>query len=130
MEDIDGSVFYGCSNLEFIDLKNVKTIDVQAFIGCTALKTLHLPATLTSIDTSAFWGCTNLTYVTVGEGFSVSLNLSASTKYTAETLHAIIENLADLTGKDSQTLTLGTTNIAKLDEEHKTMLTDKNWVLA
>ena len=38
--------------------------------------------------------------------------------------------LAGLTGKDSQTLTLGATNIAKLDEEHKTMLTDKNWVLA
>ena len=85
---------------------------------------------MTSVDTSAFSGCTNLTDVTVGEGFSASLNLSVSTNFTAETLHAIIENLADLTGKDSQTLTLGATNIEKLDEAHKTMLTDKNWVLA
>lgn len=130
LEDIRVSVFYGCSNLEFIDLKNVKTIYTQAFIGCTALKTLHLPSTLTSVDTSAFSGCTNLTDVTVDKGFSASLKLSVSTKFTAETLHAIIENLADLTGKDSQNLTLGATNIAKLDEEHKTMLTDKNWVLA
>ena len=130
LEHIYASVFYGCSNLEFINLKNVKTISVQAFIGCTALKTLHLPSTLTSVETSAFASCTNLTDVTVGEEFSTSLNLSFSTKFTTETLHAIIENLADLTGKDSQTLTLGATNIAKLDEEHQTMLTDKNWVLA
>lgn len=130
LEHIYASVFYGCSNLEFIDLKNVKTISVQAFLGCAALKTLYLPSTLTSVETSAFSGCTNLTDVTVGEGFSTSLNLSASTKFTAETLHAIIENLADLTGKDSQTLTLGATNIAKLDDEHKTMLANKNWTLA
>lgn len=130
LEHIYASVFYGCSNLEFINLKNVKTISTQAFIGCTALKTLYLPSTLTSVETSAFASCTNLTDVTVGEEFSTSLNLSASTKFTAETLHAIIENLADLTGKDSQTLTLGTTNIAKLDDEHKTMLTNKNWTLA
>lgn len=130
LENIYGSVFYGCSNLEFIDLKNVKTIYVQAFIGCTALKNIHLPNTLTSVNESAFSGCSNLENVTVGEGFSTSLNLSASTKYTAETLHAIIENLADLTGKDSQILTIGETNIAKLDEEHQTMLTNKNWTLA
>ena len=130
LENIYGSVFYGCSNLEFIDLKNVKTISVQAFLGCTALKTLHLPATLTSVNESAFAGCSNLENVTVDKGFSASLNISYSTKYAAETLHAIIENLADLTGKDSQTLTLGATNIEKLDEAHKTMLTDKNWVLA
>lgn len=130
LQQISSSVFYACSNLEFIDLKNVKTIYTQAFIGCTALKTLHLPSTLTNVETSAFSGCTNLTDVTVGEEFSASLNLSASTKFTAETLHAIIENLADLTGKDSQTLTLGTSNIAKLDDEHKTMLANKNWTLA
>ena len=127
---IHGYVFNGCSNLELIDLKNVKTIYTQAFIGCTALKTLHLPSTLTSVNESAFNDCSNLENVTVDKGFSASLKLSASTKFTAETLHAIIENLADLTGKDSQTLTLGTTNIEKLDEAHKTMLTDKNWVLA
>lgn len=130
LENIYGSVFYGCSNLEFIDLKNVKTIYVQAFIGCTALKNIHLPNTLTSVNESAFNGCSNLENVTVGKDFSASLKLSASTKYAAETLHAIIENLADLTGKDSQILTLGATNIEKLDEAHKTMLTDKNWVLA
>ena len=129
LQQISSSVFYACSNLEFIDLKNVKTIYTQAFIGCTALKTLHLPSTLTNVETSAFSGCTNLTDVTVGEEFSASLNLSASTKFIAETLHAIIENLADLTGKDSQTLTLGTSNIAKLDDEHKTMLANKNWTL-
>ena len=127
---IHGYVFNGCSNLEFIDLKNVETIYTQAFIGCTALKNIHLPATLTSVNESAFAGCTNLENVTVDKGFSASLNLSASTKFTAETLHAIIENLADLTGKDSQTLTFGTSNIAKLDDEHKTMLANKNWTLA
>ena len=102
----------------------------EPFSGCTALKNIHLPNTLTSVNESAFAGCSNLENVTVGKDFSASLKLSASTKYAAETLHAIIENLADLTGKDSQILTLGATNIEKLDEAHKTMLTDKNWVLA
>lgn len=130
LEKIFGSAFNSCTNLEKIDLKNIVSISSQAFYACTALKTLHLPATLTSVDKSAFWNCTNLTDVTVSEGFSVSLNLSVSSKFTAETLHAIIENLADLTEKDSQTLTLGATNIAKIDEEHQIMLTNKNWTLA
>ena len=81
---------------------------------------------MTSVNESAFAGCSNLENVTVGKDFSASLKLSASTKFTAETLHAIIENLADLTGKDSQTLTIGATNIAKLDEEHQALLSSSS----
>ena len=130
INQVGSSVFSNCTSLSLVDLKNVQTLGVQCFSGCTALTVLHLPSTLTSIDGNAFLGCKNLENVTVDKNFSASVKLSVSTKYTADVLHAIIENLADLTGKDAQMLTLGTTNIAKLDENHKTMLTAKNWTLA
>ena len=38
--------------------------------------------------------------------------------------------LKDLTGEISQTLTLGSNNLAKLTEEQKAIATNKNWVLA
>lgn len=130
IQQIGSSVFSGCTVLESVDLKNVQSLGVQCFSSCAALKKLNLPSTLTSIDVNAFLDCKNLETVTVEEGFSASLKLSMSTKFTQATLHALIENLADLTGKDVRTLMLGTTNIAKLDDKHKTMLTNKNWTLA
>ena len=40
----------------------------EAFKGCTTLKTITLPSTLTAIETSAFQGCTGLESVTIPAG--------------------------------------------------------------
>ena len=44
-------------------------------------------------------------------------------------LRAVINGLADLTGQDPQTLTLGATLIAKLTEEDIAISTSKNWTV-
>ena len=69
----------------------------------------------------------SLTVLEVGNGTSADLYLQYSTNYTQATLHAIIENLADLTGKTAKTFVVGETNLAKIDDEHIAMLNQKNW---
>ena len=68
--------------------------------------------------------CTNLT---IGEGWAVSIYLNYSNNLSVESLHGMIENLADLTGKTAKTFKVGATNLAKIDEEHIAMLQAKNW---
>ena len=63
------------------------------------------------------------------KGLSLSLNIS-HTKVDRASLRAAINGLADLTGSDAQTLTLGETLIAKLTEEDIAIATAKNWTIA
>ena len=49
---------------------------------------------------------------------------------THQSLLNALNGLYDLTGGTSQTLTLGSTNLAKLTDEEKAIATNKNWVLA
>ena len=60
----------------------------------------------------------------------VSFDISSSTQFEESDLVEIIGNLMDLTGKTSQTLTMGATNLAKLTDTEKAIATNKNWVLA
>ncbi len=46
---------------------SVTTICNRAFQNCTALKNLHLPASVSNIEELAFWGCGNLESITVDE---------------------------------------------------------------
>ena len=43
---------------------------------------------------------------------------------------AMFNSLKDLTGDTAKTLTLGSTNLAKLTAEQKAIATNKNWTLA
>ena len=43
---------------------------------------------------------------------------------------AMFNSLKDLTGDTAKTLTLGSTNLAKLTDEQKAIATNKNWTLA
>ena len=63
-------------------------------------------------------------------GMKVSFNISNSTLLSSSELVKIFNNLADLTNSSSQTLTLGTTLLAKLTDEEKAIATNKNWTLA
>ena len=56
------------------------------------------------------------------------LNISSSTKFTREALLEIIGNLKTVTS--TKTLTMGSTNLAKLTEEDKAIATNKGWTLA
>ncbi|MGN0661108.1 MAG: leucine-rich repeat domain-containing protein [Oscillospiraceae bacterium] len=125
------NTFCYCYALEKIILpEGFKSMTTNVFKNCTSLTEVYLPGTVTSIGVSAFTGCTALEYVTLGQGFSASVNFSASDKFSADTIVAMFNSLADLTGDTAKTLTLGTVNLAKVTEEQKQIATNKNWNLA
>ena len=60
---------------------------------------------------------------------NVNLNISSSTKFTREALLEILGNLKAQTS-GTKTLTMGSTNLAKLTDEDKAIATNKGWTLA
>ena len=100
------------------------------FNSCSSLTSLSLPAGFgqNAINLSGcFTGCTALKTITGNPNFKVSFSLSDSTELTHDSLMVVINGLQTVTG---QTLTLGTTNLAKLTDEEKKVATDKGWTLA
>ena len=65
VKEIGASAFNSCTKLEEIVLNEyseaLTTIGVSAFNGCSALKSLTLPASVQTIGADAFKGCTSLT---------------------------------------------------------------------
>ena len=95
------------------------------FTNCINLQRVHFNIGSGTVS-NTFVNCARLKYVTVEKGFSGSLYLNYSTQYTSEILHKIIENYADCTGMETApTFQVGTTNLAKIDDEHKEMLSAK-----
>ena len=147
-------MFYNCINLKTIPLLNTSGVkDMYAmFNNCKSLTSIPL------LDTSnvssmydAFSLCKSLTVIpaidvskvnnTYGmfsycsaieeihmTGMKVSFNISASTKFTEAALVEILNNLATVT--ETNTLTMGATNLAKLTDEDKAIATNKGWTLA
>lgn len=132
LKSIASYAFRYCSSLTSINLPDSLTsIGDDAFRGCSLLTTINLPDSLTSIKGDAFRDCISLENVTFENGFNCNnLNLSASTRYSVETMISWFNALADRTGQSSFTLTMGTTNLGKLTAEQKAIATNKNWTLA
>ena len=61
-------------------------------------------------------------------GMKVDFDISSSTKFTREALVEILNNLATVTS--TQTLTMRSTNLAKLTDEDKAIATSKGWTRA
>jgi hypothetical protein len=123
------SMFYGCSKLTTIpqlDISKGKSFN-SMFTSCSALETVSLTKATNDLSTNTFFNCTSLKNLTIGEGWAVNIYLHYSNNLTVESLHGMIENLADLTGQTAKTFQIGATNLAKIDEAHMTMLESKNW---
>ena len=100
------NMFYKCPNLTTIpplDTSNVESMSYM-FNGCSSLKSI-------------------LMY-----GMKVSFDISVSTQFEREDLVIILNNLATVTS--TKTLTMGTTNLAKLTDEDKEIAIAKGWTLA
>ena len=98
-------MFYDCPNLTSVpamDTSNVTDMG-SMFQYCSNIETIHM------------------------HGMKVSFNISASTKFTRDALVEILNNLATVT--TSPTLTMGSTNLAKLTDADKAIATGKGWTL-
>lgn len=134
------TMFRNCTNLVSVVLSDITSISRNVFQGCTALKTVSLPSTIISdpnnclTSTSSyyyiFYGCTALEDIQLGQDWNMSLRLNVSNNFTVNSMVAMFNSLKDLTGETAKTLTLGSTNLAKLTDEQKAIATNKNWTLA
>ena len=124
--------FYSCTSLTSVKIGNSVTgIGYSTFAYCTSLTSVKIGNNVTSMTYSTFMGCRNLENVTLENGFAGNgLDLSASTKFSVDTMIAMFNALADRTGLSAYTLTLGNTNLAKLSNEQIAIATEKNWTLA
>lgn len=123
------SMFYGCSKLTSIPQLDISkgTNFKSMFTTCSALETVSLTKATKDLSSNTFYNCPALKNITIGEGWAVDIYLHYSNNLTVESLHGMIENLADLTGLTAKTFQVGATNLAKIDEAHMTMLQNKNW---
>jgi hypothetical protein len=77
-----------------------------------------------------FYSCPKLANVKFGYNLKISLEIIDCKNISENSLNSIIAGLYDLTGSTAQTLTLGSTLLAKLTDAEKKVATDKNWILA
>ena len=129
---IETGAFFQCNSLTNITLPNtVQYLRNQAFYSCRGLKTISIPNSIKEIGDNVFGLCSALENVTLESGFNANgLDLSASTLYSVNTLVTMLNALANRTGQVPYTLTLGSTNLAKLSNEQLAIATEKNWTLA
>ena len=125
---LSGGAFNGCTKLNNINIPtNITTILMQSFCACSGLTTITINAIVININNYTFQGCINLEFVTLASGFNCTLNLSYSTKYSRDTIMAMINAYVNASGK---TLTMGATNLAKLSTEDKAVASNKGLTLA
>ena len=130
-----GYCFSNCPKLTTLTLpsgfgQNATNIGL-CFYSCKSLTSLTLPAGFgrnATYSNNCFGSCTSLTDITGSPIFKVSVSLRDCVNLTHDSLMVVINGLQTVTS--AQTLTLGTTNLAKLTDAEKKVATDKGWTLA
>ena len=126
-------MFFNCSLLTQLDVSNWDTSNVITMDGmfrnCSSLTQLDV----SNFNTSKVTNMTNfIANTTALQNFiscTIPVSFGASgTALTHDSLMSIINNLATVT--TTQTLTLGSTNLAKLTDIEKAIATNKGWTLA
>ena len=67
---IESDTFYGCKQLESINLEHVKSIGRRAFYICSNLSGIHLSTDLQQLEYAAFRGCSSIDKVNIGSKLS------------------------------------------------------------
>ena len=125
-----GDMFQSCSKLTTIPLLDTSKVTYMGgmFGSCSNLTTIPL------LDTSnvtnmgyMFYSCSKLEEIHM-LNIGCNLDISVSTLFTRDALNEIIGNLKSVT--ETRTLTMGSTNLAKLTDEDKAVATNKGWTLA
>lgn len=93
-----------------IDLTNVGIQQINNFLGYNDIPNFH-----------NFKGIINL---------NADLDLSKAINLNNESVYNVINKAADLSGKDSKTITFASSVFNAITEEQKTLATYKNWAVA
>ena len=101
-------MFNGCGKLTSLDVSNFDTNKVTNMSGM-------------------FYNCNSLTELDSMQNIPVTLDLSSTILDTTSLLD-VINNLVTIT--TTQTVTLGSTLLAKLTEEQIAIATNKGWTIA
>lgn len=123
-------MFENCNSITTIPLLDTSKVTNMSsmFYNCNSLTTIpQLDTNSVTKMGNMFSSCSNLKEIHM-TGMKVSFNISASTNFTESALVEILNNLATVTS--TQTLTMGSTNLAKLTDEEKAIATNKGWTLA
>lgn len=126
-------MFYNCYNLVTVPQFNTSNLYSAnlMFGGCDKLVSVPLmDFTKAEQIRNMLLGCSELTDLGGFSNLSVSLDLSSSRKLSVNSLMNVINQAKDLSSEGGATLTLGTTNVAKLTEEQIAIATSKGWTLA
>ena len=115
------------TNFPMLDLSSGTDFS-NAWSSCPALTTIGQLDLSSGTDfTNAWSSCSSLTNLGGFGAISADIDLSPCTNLTVESLMNVITQAATVTGK---TMTLGSTNLAKLTDEQKAIATNKGWTLA
>lgn len=123
-------MLYWCISLTTIPQLDTSKVTnmVNMFYYCTELTSIpRLDASKVTNMSYMFDGCGKLEEIHM-TGMKANFNISASTLFTRDALLEILNNLA--TVDSTKTLTMGSTNLAKLTDEDKAIATNKGWTLA
>ena len=111
-----------------------KLVDAnKMFSGCSNLTEISKLDLSEITQNNKAWGivsnCVSLTTLGGFIGLKVDLSLASCSNLTHDSLLNVINEAADVTSSP-KTLTLGSTNLAKLTDEEKAIATSKGWTLA
>ena len=123
------SMFYYCSSLGSVPQMDTSKVTNMSYMFWQCFKLVSVPSMDTSKVTNMsnmFRSCSELEEIHM-YGMKVSFDISASTKFTESALVEILNNLASVS--TTQTLTMGSTNLAKLTDDEKAVATNKGWTL-
>lgn len=125
------NMFFGCSSLEYVPkLQTSKGTSASGmFRNCDMLQKIEQLDFASATNIGSAISSDELRYINM-LNIGVSLTLAYIPNLTHDSLiNGIFNNLKDLTGSSSQSLTLGDANMEKLTEEEKLIATNKNWIL-
>lgn len=123
-------MFSDCNNLTSVPLFDTSNVtDMSSmFYYCERLTSVpSLDASNVTDMSNMLYGCSNLETIHI-INIGTNLYIGSSTKFTREALLEIIGNLKTVTS--TKTLTMGSTNLAKLTDSDKAIATNKGWSLA